>query len=241
LSATRQIGMTSTSEIPWPRLLAEGAAIVTSILLAFAIQAWWDNRIQEEQRQEHLSALTRDFDQMYERAMASHVNAERAVNTGIEILTRISIGTDWNRETATIEISDLFVYEVFSPSIGGYESLVSSGSLEVLSNVTLKRELVDFFGSFEDMRISEQLLIIGLSDYWRSTEFGHLVGVHRMPVPEYPKFDAPPVEDWNDSEFFVNMIAAIALAQKDVMQDYQYLLERIEGIRNGLAEEASVH
>jgi hypothetical protein len=30
--------------IPWPRILAEGAAIVVSILLAFAIDAAWQHR-----------------------------------------------------------------------------------------------------------------------------------------------------------------------------------------------------
>jgi len=36
--------MSKVREIPWPRILAEGAAIVVSILLAFGIQAWWDSR-----------------------------------------------------------------------------------------------------------------------------------------------------------------------------------------------------
>jgi hypothetical protein len=31
-----------TRSIPWPRILAEGGAIVVSILLAFGIQAWWE-------------------------------------------------------------------------------------------------------------------------------------------------------------------------------------------------------
>jgi hypothetical protein len=30
--------------IPWPRILAEGGAIVVSILFAFGIQAWWEGR-----------------------------------------------------------------------------------------------------------------------------------------------------------------------------------------------------
>ena len=34
--------MSITRAIPWPRIFAEGAAIVGSILLAFWIQAWWE-------------------------------------------------------------------------------------------------------------------------------------------------------------------------------------------------------
>jgi len=34
----------SHRKIPWPRVLVEGAVIVGSILLAFGIEAWWDDR-----------------------------------------------------------------------------------------------------------------------------------------------------------------------------------------------------
>lgn len=30
-----------TSSIPWPRVFVEGVVIVSSILLAFGIEAWW--------------------------------------------------------------------------------------------------------------------------------------------------------------------------------------------------------
>jgi len=33
-----------TRSVHWPRILAEGFAIVVSILLAFGIQAWWEGR-----------------------------------------------------------------------------------------------------------------------------------------------------------------------------------------------------
>jgi len=33
-----------TEKIPWKRLVLEATAIVASILLAFAIDAWWDER-----------------------------------------------------------------------------------------------------------------------------------------------------------------------------------------------------
>ncbi len=44
--------MTETQNIPWRRLSIEAAAIVASILLAFAIDAWWEERgllIEEQQ------------------------------------------------------------------------------------------------------------------------------------------------------------------------------------------------
>ena len=53
--------MTQTSEIPWKRLAAEGAAIVASILLAFAIDAWWDDLKQQSHQQTILTSLDAAF------------------------------------------------------------------------------------------------------------------------------------------------------------------------------------
>jgi hypothetical protein len=47
----------TTRSIPWPRILAEGVAIVLSILLAFGIQAWWEGRQERLEEREILIGL----------------------------------------------------------------------------------------------------------------------------------------------------------------------------------------
>ena len=49
--------MKSLPSIPWPRIFAEGAIIVISILLAFAIDAWWDDRNAQQDEAIYLSTL----------------------------------------------------------------------------------------------------------------------------------------------------------------------------------------
>jgi len=44
--------------VPWGRLSAEGAVIVVSILLAFAVQAWWEQQQERRLEVERLSALS---------------------------------------------------------------------------------------------------------------------------------------------------------------------------------------
>ena len=53
--------MANTQNIPWKRLFAEAAAIVGSILLAFAIDAWWENRSERETEQWLMERLRADF------------------------------------------------------------------------------------------------------------------------------------------------------------------------------------
>jgi len=50
-----------TRSIPWPRIFAEGFAIVVSILLAFGIQAWWEGRQERGDELRILEGLGADF------------------------------------------------------------------------------------------------------------------------------------------------------------------------------------
>ena len=53
--------VTEIQPLPWKRLVAEAAAIVLSILLAFAIDAWWDDRGERRAEQLLLQRLKADF------------------------------------------------------------------------------------------------------------------------------------------------------------------------------------
>ena len=55
--------MAYTNQIQWRRISAEGAAIVVSILLAFSIQAWWDDRNEVKLEQRILKVLLVEFEQ----------------------------------------------------------------------------------------------------------------------------------------------------------------------------------
>ena len=48
--------------IPWLRVFVEGVVIVGSILLAFGIQAWWDERQERREETELLLGLAPDVE-----------------------------------------------------------------------------------------------------------------------------------------------------------------------------------
>ncbi len=49
--------MIETQKIHWKRIGIEAAAIVASILLAFAIDAWWSSKSEQARTEELLRAL----------------------------------------------------------------------------------------------------------------------------------------------------------------------------------------
>ena len=49
------------SNIQWPRILAEGTAIVLSILLAFTIDTWWQDHKEADAQRAQLLSLFDEF------------------------------------------------------------------------------------------------------------------------------------------------------------------------------------
>ena len=53
--------MEESQQIPWKRILVEATTIVVSILLAFAIDAGWQNRTEGIVETQYLEALREDI------------------------------------------------------------------------------------------------------------------------------------------------------------------------------------
>jgi hypothetical protein len=238
--STSNFTMTESQNIPWKRITVESAAIVASILLAFAIEAWWEARQANQQRLGHVTALDRDFRQMAVRAQASFDNADRAAVAGNHLLSLIAHEAEPSADVARMSIVSLGMYEVFSPSVGAYDAIVSSGDIELLKISDLKRELAAFFGSFEDMRVSERLLVDLQARFLESDDYVRLIGLHRHGPFGLPSVGEIQVNGWADSDHFLNSLAHLTLRQMDVSDDYLFLLERIDVIRVAIAAESEL-
>ena len=75
------------------------------------------------------------------------------------------------------------------------------------------------------------------------SEFTHLVGFQRLPIPDQPEFEfgKAPIEEWKESEFLLSYVALITLSQYDVRDDYGYLLGRLDTIQKALVLEATLN
>ena len=218
------------------RVLGEGIVIVVSVLVALSADAWWDSRHDATRRDDYVRALVRDFDQMSQRMDQSLGVSGTAVESGSALLRYLDGPTSANLPDSAVKLlRPLFWYEAFSPSIGGYEALVASGDLELLNAPELMQVLADFFGSFQDLRVSEEALRVAQHDLIMSEEFSTLVGAHRIHGNlGLPTFGPPPVARWATSDFLLSRITALVLYQSDVLDDYRFLRSRIDQIQERL-------
>ena len=136
--------MIKAREIPWPRIFAEGVAIVVSILLAFWIQAWWQARVDRTDEAASLARLARGLD---DDIVDLEGNLDRA-RTGLHSARWLAE----NRGTLPADISALkqALFDIGHCSVlllnsSEYSSLRSSGDFRLIRDKELLQTITAFY------------------------------------------------------------------------------------------------
>ena len=137
----------------WKRLSIEAGAIVLSILLAFAIDASWDERQERLEERGILEALQRDFlrnQQALIQVVALHEVHEERVSRlgrmsreGVLALSPDSVGAF---------VASLAAPATFDPERGTVDALIGAGKLGLLRDPNLREALTRFLNAMEDAR-----------------------------------------------------------------------------------------
>lgn len=166
--------MSKLHEIPWPRILAEGVAIVVSILLAFWIQAWWDDRQQQRHEQVILASLLTELTTTQNRLRGIDSFAGGIRDASVRLL-EAAVGPD--TQISDQEIDRLLGQTTWYVTLDWLatpelDSLVTSDDLWLISNDQLKRMLRTWPQNLNTIRGPIQ------SDYYFFTE-RYLPYLHR--------------------------------------------------------------
>jgi hypothetical protein len=132
-----------------PVLLAESVAVVVSILLAFAIDAWWENREERAEEQNILLGLQTEFE-----TNLGFIERERIYRNAV--LASIQQLFDASDEQISLEpetldelIGDLYWWGQAEYSKGATENIVQGGSLSIIQNEELRSLLASLAGEFD--------------------------------------------------------------------------------------------
>jgi len=140
------LNMPILSRISWPRVFAESAIIVTSILLAFWLEAWWSDRQAGDEERAILVPLRAELGQVVQQSTLIKSAAQGIFDSTVMLVNYSLRGNvpDHNDELHRL-ISD-FSYRINSKFTAApvLESLFFTGDLEVISNSDLRREISEF-------------------------------------------------------------------------------------------------
>ncbi len=133
------------------KLLVEGTVIVVSILLAFAIDALWDERKERLLEDEVLAALTTEFQtnlREIDTVIAFHTRTRETVEELFGSTEEALRAQDPQRHSEYVVA--LCNPWSFYPVLGTTEALIGAGELQILENRALREALTNFLFLVED-------------------------------------------------------------------------------------------
>ena len=134
--------MNETNKIAWKRLSVEAAAIVGSILLAFAIDAWWDDRNEVELERRLLTVLLVEFDQNAELLRQARTHYEQRYMDALHILEYLQEGaTSLDHAEIKESLRGLLIAATLHLESGAHDGLLASGQLSLIRDEKLRNRL----------------------------------------------------------------------------------------------------
>lgn len=143
----------------WKRQLAAAAAIVVSILLAFAIDAWWDRRAETTQEIAILHGLQADF-----RDSQAHLELWLAGNRKIQSRTAMFLDRIRSADRgAWITVTEAMIgapigSPTYDPTTATLDAALSSGQIELVEQKELREALGVWLQLVADTREDEVLI-----------------------------------------------------------------------------------
>ena len=128
--------MNGSNQIPWPRISAEAAVIIASILFAFAIDAWWDGVKTDRNTQEILDAVLVEME-------SNLTGLQNSISHHEEIVEAIKIALEQSSIAGLLDEAVIDV-EVFEPSTGALDTLIATGMLAAIDEPALQISLGGF-------------------------------------------------------------------------------------------------
>lgn len=142
----------------WGFLFTEAVLIVASILLAFALDSWWDERKERVVEAEILHGLEEEFllnRSKLDYRMGRHWEDLEGMAS---LLAAANLGR-WASEEITVDeaIANLISPPTTDLGNGVLNALISSGRIELLGNRELRARLAAWEGVFGEVRDDEEM------------------------------------------------------------------------------------
>ena len=154
-----------SGQIRWSALALEAVVVVGSILLAFTLDSWWQDRERDQMADELRAALVVDFARNRTSIDSVILAVEKKVTTANDVLLREVLVRDGDVSVDSLVTGYLALasFVPFLTTNGTYRAAVSSGDVRLLRNDSLTIALADYqeyhdFLSIQDQQIEEVIL-----------------------------------------------------------------------------------
>ena len=130
---------------------AEIVVIVAGVLIALALNAWWQDRQDAESEAVYLRLVLRDLDQMAGDLTELLEFETDRIDAGLAVYRAISTGAVPQSERAEFsrDITSLLSRRTVSVTDATFQDLVNTGGLRLLRNLGVRHRLIAFYEEAE--------------------------------------------------------------------------------------------
>jgi len=226
------------------KLALEGLVVVFSILVAFALDAWWDERQLVRETAEDLAIVEYELAENIRLVKFTMDTLNQVVAANRDLVAQLLARPD----AATVDVPDtvafwsLFSHPTFDPSFGATDAWIASGRLQSLESTALRRRLASVRGKVEDVveeqriarEISVQQIYPLVKDHIGDLElledmfnagFGARQSVGIQPPPQSGVISFP---NSNALRFLLQAKTLWFISSISESQDFQVELEQIQ-------------
>lgn len=148
------------------KLVLEGVVVVASILIAFALDAWWAERQLRSEIRGDLSILEHELAENEQLARFQIDMMEQIVAANNSLVADLAA----REEAVTVPVADtLFFWSIFinptlDPSLGGIDAWIAAGRMSGVDQPMLRQRLASIRGMVEDV-VEEQRVARDISTF----------------------------------------------------------------------------
>src|SRR5215471_4797966 len=213
------------------KALREIVIVTIGILIAFALNAWWEYHKERRQEQQNLRALASDFERNTQR-LAEMSKVEDAIAKDSFDLLQISRSDD-EKSLPQIRslMSGVFSGGRFEPVMGAYDALVNSAGLTILRNDKLRGALASFSATVNSRyreRFGDDMYYSLVREFSGRLQFWTMVDKAEPSLAAYKQLLADPK--------FQDGLALRNLTESEMAAYYRGLKQRSEAILDLLHE-----
>lgn len=137
--------------INWGQAAGEAVLILLGILLALAVDTWWEERAERRTEREYLQALATELREMTTYVEGVERRAVEIQEAGRELLT---VSSNWDSEAVSSDslaalLVSLSLEGEWSPPTTVYEDLVNTGTVEIIRSEAVRRGLNELMASVD--------------------------------------------------------------------------------------------
>ena len=130
---------------------AEILIVVAGVLIALALNAWWQGRQDAASEQSYLALISRDLEQMAEnlQELADYEDGQFQHSLTAYRILSMSAPTEAEQDTASESLERLTSRRTIHATRATYEDLLNTGNIQLIRDRTLRRRLVSFYEEAE--------------------------------------------------------------------------------------------